>query len=108
MHTDVTKLLQEVPDAHICLLLEYMYCGTISVEHQLLSEIMKTAATLQIRGFTPELSARVDHHEDVVSESLVKKTKSRTGSLKIQGKLRKRLVFHALINFKITISCNIL
>lgn len=29
-----------------------MYCGTISVEHDQLSELMKTAASLQIRGFS--------------------------------------------------------
>ena len=34
------------------LLLEYMYKGTISVEQKELSEILKTASSLQIRGFS--------------------------------------------------------
>ena len=47
-------MFQDIPEAHMWLLLEYMYRGTINVEHRQLSEILKTASSLQIRGFTSQ------------------------------------------------------
>ena len=45
-----------------------MYCGTISVEHDQLSELMKTAASLQIRGFSYGLN-----EQSCISEAAVDK-----------------------------------
>ena len=39
-------------EEHVSLLLEYMYCGTIAVDNADLTELMQTASSLQIRGFS--------------------------------------------------------
>lgn len=44
--------LKDISEDHMGLLLEYMYRGSISVKQDCLSEILKTASTLHIRGLT--------------------------------------------------------
>ena len=44
--------MQDIPESHMKLLLEYMYRGSISVKQHELQEILRTASCLKIRGLT--------------------------------------------------------
>jgi len=59
--------LKDVSDEHMRLLLEYMYRGSISVRQPDLTEILRTASSLKIRGLTTaEAPSAVptDSHDD--------------------------------------------
>ena len=81
------------------LLLEYMYRGTISVEQKELSEILKTASSLQIRGFSaPESPPSdsdtprpliVDEHYPIPEVDSDKFQHIETGSSHSSGKSRR-------------------
>ena len=46
----LTRYFQDISSEHMSLLLDYMYRGCISVKQTQLSEILKSASTLHIRG----------------------------------------------------------
>ena len=48
----IASSMQDVSDEHMRLLLEYMYRGSISVRQPDLTEILRTASSLKIRGLT--------------------------------------------------------